>query len=86
MTKDEYYTIVKNNATHINEELNVTDDLHLVDDLAFDSLDYTQFILDVEAAAGIDFLNDDLLLGELSTVGHMWAIIRQRMGECADEL
>ena len=81
MTKEEYYTIVKNNATHIKEELNVTDDLHLVEDLAFDSLDYTQFILDVEAAAGID-----LLLGELSTVGHMWAIIRQRMGECADEL
>ena len=34
MTKEEYYTIVKNNATHIKEELNVTDDMHLVDDLA----------------------------------------------------
>ncbi len=86
MTKEEYYTIVKNNATHINEELNVTDDLHLVEDLAFDSLDYTQFILDEEAAARKDLPKEALLLGELSTVGHMWAIIRQRMGECADEL
>lgn len=56
MTKEEYYTIVKNNATHINEELNVTDDLHLVDDLAFDSLDYTQFILDVELQRELIFL------------------------------
>lgn len=80
MTKDELYSIIRKNATHAEQNIVITDDTHIVEELNFDSIDFVQMIIDIEELAEIDFLDEDLLVDGFTTVGTIWEMICVRLG------
>lgn len=81
MTKDKLYSIIKDNATHISDDIIISDNSHLIEDLEYDSVDLMQLLIDIEDEFGIDFLNADLLTEKLSTVGEIFELLSGRIGE-----
>lgn len=81
MTKEKLYALVKDNATHIADNIIISDTSRLIEDLDYDSVDLMQLLIDIEDEFGVDFLNDDLLGEKMSTVGAIWELLHNRDGK-----
>lgn len=80
MTKDELQMIVIKNASHVTGDICIDDNMGLIDDLGYDSLDFVQLIIEIEEKTGMDFLDEDLLADNFTSVGSLWDMICKRAG------
>lgn len=75
MDKNILYGLIKSNASNMSEGVEITDDIRLIEDLGYDSVDLMQLIVDIEEEFGVDFMNNDILAEKIATPGSLMELI-----------
>ncbi len=75
MDKNILYGLIKSNASNMSEGMEITDDIRLIEDLGYDSVDLMQLIVDIEEEFGVDFMNNDILAEKIATPGSLMELI-----------
>lgn len=77
--KEEFLKILKENTSEVFENIKISDDTRLLEDLGFDSVSLMQLIIEIEEEFGIEF--SDINFEQVETVGKMFIYVQKATKE-----